>query len=50
LAFLEAIDAAEADPFSAVGAQDFDSVAGDDSDDLAGEVSGSNWSPEEQER
>lgn len=38
LAFLRAVDAAEADAFSMVTVQDFDGVAVEDRDDAAGKV------------
>ena len=38
LAFLRAVDAAEADAFRVVVVQDFDGVAVEDGDDGAGEV------------
>jgi hypothetical protein len=40
LAFLRAIDPAEADAFSVAVVQDFEGVAVEDGDDRAGEVSG----------
>src|SRR5438093_71073 len=51
LAFLRAVDAAEADTFGVLVVQDFDGIAVEDGDDGAGEISnGSGGAEQEQEK